>query len=206
MKARRLLQKLVRANRDHLRHWNPVVYVLESTVLNAWVYGGGPIFITTRALDQNNGRVSAILAHELGHLYARHGDERMAFRASMDWFATTGRLVVTNMFPFLHLIPFSLLSASAETQQVPMVPGHLLSQETEFEADLIGAYFLARACFELDTMPRALEVLTAGEPVDIPEYIQYYRDHPNRIGPPVVLEAACERPQGGLCAVLPRCG
>lgn len=54
--------------------------VIGEPVVNAFAYPGGPIFITTQLLDRfaaSDDEVAAVLAHEIGHVIARHSIKRI---------------------------------------------------------------------------------------------------------------------------------
>ena len=54
-------------------------YVLDSSVINAFALPGGKVFISRGLLEQmsNEAQLAGVLGHEIGHVTARHGNERM---------------------------------------------------------------------------------------------------------------------------------
>ncbi|XAL99296.1 M48 family metallopeptidase [Phycisphaeraceae bacterium D3-23] len=54
-------------------------FVLDSSVINAFALPGGKVFISRGLLEKmtNEAQLAGVLGHEIGHVTARHGNERM---------------------------------------------------------------------------------------------------------------------------------
>lgn len=54
-------------------------YVLDSQVINAFALPGGKVFISRGLMAQmnNEAQLAGVIGHEIGHVTARHGNERM---------------------------------------------------------------------------------------------------------------------------------
>ncbi|MGB0766246.1 MAG: M48 family metalloprotease, partial [Phycisphaeraceae bacterium] len=54
-------------------------YVLDSQVINAFALPGGKVFISRGLMAKmnNEAQLAGVLGHEVGHVTARHGNERM---------------------------------------------------------------------------------------------------------------------------------
>ncbi|MEM9416105.1 MAG: M48 family metallopeptidase [Planctomycetota bacterium] len=54
-------------------------FVLDSAVINAFALPGGKVFISRGLLEKmtNEAQLAGVLGHEIGHVTARHGNERM---------------------------------------------------------------------------------------------------------------------------------
>jgi len=54
-------------------------YVLDSQVINAFALPGGKVFISRGLMEKmdNEAQLAGVLGHEVGHVTARHGNERM---------------------------------------------------------------------------------------------------------------------------------
>ena len=54
-------------------------FVLDSAVINAFALPGGKVFVSRGLLEKmtNEAQLAGVLGHEIGHVTARHGNERM---------------------------------------------------------------------------------------------------------------------------------
>lgn len=54
-------------------------YVLDSQVINAFALPGGKVFMSRGLIEKmdNEAQLAGVLGHEIGHVTARHGNERM---------------------------------------------------------------------------------------------------------------------------------
>jgi predicted Zn-dependent protease len=54
-------------------------YVLDSQVINAFALPGGKVFISRGLMEKmnNEAQLAGVVGHEIGHVTARHGNERM---------------------------------------------------------------------------------------------------------------------------------
>jgi predicted Zn-dependent protease len=54
-------------------------FVLDSAVINAFALPGGKVFVSRGLLERmtNEAQLAGVLGHEIGHVTARHGNERM---------------------------------------------------------------------------------------------------------------------------------
>jgi predicted Zn-dependent protease len=127
------------------REWEIVVFRDETA--NAFALPGGKIGVHTGILKvaKTDAQLAAVLGHEVGHVIARHGNERMS-----EGLATQGSLIAVNAFlngdpekrsPQKDLL-LGLLGVGA---QFGIALPHSRTQESE--ADLIGLDLMARAGF-----------------------------------------------------------
>jgi len=123
------------------------VQVFQSDEVNAFAVPGRKIGVYTGLLDvaTNQSQLAAVIGHEVGHVLARHGNERIsqstaaelsrsavaATVASMDMSTGTGQLIMAG---------FGL-----GTQVGILLP---YSRTHESEADMIGLDLMARAGFD----------------------------------------------------------
>ena len=120
--------------------------VLNDENINAFALPGGYIHITRGllALANNEAEVAAVLAHEVGHVTARHSAERYS------------RAVVANL-------GMAVLGALGQAAGLPAGTGDLaafgaqaylqgFSREQELEADTLGLRYMAQAGYD----PRAM--------------------------------------------------
>lgn len=60
--------------------------LLDSSVLNAFALPGGKVFISRGLAEQltNEAQLAGVLGHEVGHVMARHGNQRMTKQVGMN--------------------------------------------------------------------------------------------------------------------------
>src|SRR5262245_19202048 len=130
--------------------------VLDSPIVNAFAMPGGYVYITRglMALANNEAEVSGVLAHEIGHVAARHAAERYSTGALMS-------------------IPGVILGVLTGSQEVAnlvnsgaaaYLQGY--SRDQEYQADLLGVRYLSRANYDPYGMASFLGQLQAEEKLD----------------------------------------
>lgn len=133
--------------------------VLDSPETNAFALPGGYVYITRGMLAylSSEAELAAVLAHEIGHVTARHAVQQQSA-------ATAANLGITLGSIFLP----ELRSQAAQTL-LGAVGGSILSgygREHELEADRLGAEYLARAGYNPQAMIRVIGVLKDQETFD----------------------------------------
>ena len=120
---------------EHLKNLQWEVAVIDSPQVNAFFVPGGKIVVYTGLMKMvsSEDELAAVLAHEVAHIVARHGAERL----------TQG-----SFLQLLSLIAYWSLG-------IPIPDGALTalfflpnSRKAETEADIIGVQLAARACFD----------------------------------------------------------
>lgn len=136
-----------------------VVYqftVLDSAMINAFALPGGYVYVTRGLLAMANSEaeVAAVLAHEIGHITARHSAERYS------------RGVLTSLGA--AVIAAALDSPAAA--QAANVGSNLYIQSysrgQESEADQLGIRYLQRAGYDPEAMAGFLQNLQRSEQLD----------------------------------------
>lgn len=108
--------------------------VLNSPVVNAFALPGGYVYVTRGllALANSEAELAGVLAHEIGHVAARH----MAQRYSQAVALTLGAAALGALF------------GNSAINQIAQLGGELylqgFSREQEFEADSLGVAYLGR--------------------------------------------------------------
>ncbi|MDX1711309.1 MAG: M48 family metalloprotease [Rhodovibrionaceae bacterium] len=123
--------------------------VLDTPIVNAFATPGGYIYVTRGlvALAENEAELAGVLAHEIGHVTARHMAERY------------GQSVIAQV---LNLGAAVALGGGMETQAIGALSAVMLrsySREQEFEADTLGVRYLTRAGYEPEAMASFLAKL-----------------------------------------------
>ncbi|MGH8561429.1 MAG: M48 family metalloprotease [Nevskiales bacterium] len=133
-------------------HRSELIYrfrVIDRPQVNAFALPGGYIYIYRGVLAYMNSEaeLAAVLAHEIGHVTARH-----TVRQHRN--ATLASLLV-NIIAARAGTPYA--GDIANLLGVAFVAGY--GRELELEADGLGAEYLARAGYETDAMLRVIDVL-----------------------------------------------
>jgi predicted Zn-dependent protease len=125
--------------------------IVNSDVVNAFALPGGYIYLTRglMALVNNEAELAGVMAHEIGHVTARHSAQRY----NRSVFAQLGAAVLGAVVGSRELSQIAGLGAAAYVQ------GY--SREQEFEADQLGVRYLVRAGYDPGAMADFLETLTA---------------------------------------------
>ena len=122
--------------------WEVVVF--DDEQVNAFALPGGKIGVYTGLLKvaENQHQLAAVIGHEVGHVIAEHGNERMSSSTligiGMD---VTARLLETNQIANNAQIMAAIGLGVQVGVQLPFSRTH------ETEADLIGLDLMARAGF-----------------------------------------------------------
>ena len=129
--------------------------VLNDHRVNAFALPGGYIYITRGllALAQNEAEVAGVLAHEIGHVTARHSAQRYSTAMA----ANIG-LTVLGVLGSAAGVPTGIgqmanFGAQAALQQY--------SQSQELEADMLGVRYMTRAGYSPDGMTNFFRKLKA---------------------------------------------
>jgi predicted Zn-dependent protease len=125
--------------------------VLDSPIVNAFALPGGYVYVTRglMALADTEAELAGVLAHEIGHVAARHSAERY------------GQTVAANLAGVGLGV---LLGSSAVADTFGSASAVVLrsfSRDQENEADQLGVRYLARAGFDTRAMAGFLEKLLA---------------------------------------------
>jgi predicted Zn-dependent protease len=146
----RIGQRIAQAVGDELpdAKWEFVVF--DSPELNAFALPGGKVGVYTGLLRlaENDAELATVMGHEIGHVIARHGAERMSEAMVISGLGALGSAAVEakTQDPQTRQL-FELAYGGATT--VGRVLPH--SRNNESEADRMGAVYAARAGYD----PRA---------------------------------------------------
>jgi len=168
-------QKLVKVcDRHNITYTFKIVN--DTSVVNAFALPGGYIYIYTglMKLADNEAELAGVVAHEIGHIVARHGMKRM-----------------TQLYGYQIL---SALVLGPDTPQWQSIVSDLIAgmgilkygRENEYEADRLGVTYIYRAGYDPYAMvtffKKMDEMHKRGE---ISKFEQLFSTHPptnNRIG------------------------
>lgn len=150
----------------------------DQKTVNAFALPGGQVFITRALVDEleTEGQVASVLAHEIMHVLARHGAERIAESQLAN--GLTGALVLATYDPNDP--------GSMQTAQVALLISQLVQmkfgRDDEITSDTYGVKLMADAGYDPNQMITVMRILEASGG-DAP--IEFFSTHPNpenRIG------------------------
>ena len=124
-------------------NWELVVF--DSPQINAFALPGGKIGVYTGLIEmtENQHQLAAVIGHEVGHVIAEHGNERMSSSALIGvGMEVTNQLLKTNDIASSNMIMAGLGVGVQVGVQLPFGRTH------ESEADLIGLDLMAKAGFD----------------------------------------------------------
>jgi predicted Zn-dependent protease len=148
-------------------------HVIQDKELNAFATPGGHIYVTTALVDlASDDELSSVLAHEVGHVVARH---------------SLKTLEQTQVLGGIADLIGSVTGIAGDTAQqlgtlaAQMVAGGLLSvhnREEEREADFLGVHAMAKAGYDTEAMIRMFQkILNVGNR-DSSLLNEIFSDHP----------------------------
>ncbi|MBU0725018.1 MAG: M48 family metalloprotease [Alphaproteobacteria bacterium] len=154
--------------------------VLDSPVINAFALPGGYVYVTRGlvALAENEAELAGVVAHEIGHVTARHS----AVRYSQSAVAGVGVALLGVLTGSSELANVAGYGAQAYLQSY--------SRGQEFEADTLGVRYLTRAGYAPDAMASFLSKLDqhsrlqaqlAGKSPDVVDQTNIMATHPRTL-------------------------
>lgn len=141
--------------------------LIESDEINAFTLPGGHVFINSALveLSGNEAELASALAHEVGHVAARHATRQ----ASRD------RLINLGTLPLAVLAgPLAHIGANAMMPLASMK----FSREFESEADLLGVQYLWKAGYDPNASIDLFEALASTEKRQPGSVAKLFRAHP----------------------------
>src|SRR5262249_42739442 len=125
--------------------------VLDTPMVNAFALPGGYVYVTRGliALADNEAELAGVLGHEIGHVVARH----QAQRYSQSVLAGLGAAILGVA------TGSSVVGDVAGTGAQAYIQSY--SRDQEFEADMLGVRYMARAGYDPQAMATFLAKLQA---------------------------------------------
>jgi predicted Zn-dependent protease len=125
--------------------------VLDSPIVNAFALPGGYVYVTRGllALADTEAEVAGVLAHEIGHVTARHSAERY------------GQAMAANLAGIGLGVLLGNGAISDTFNAASAVALRSFSRDQEYEADVLGVRYLTRAGFDTKAMAGFLAKLEA---------------------------------------------
>jgi predicted Zn-dependent protease len=137
-------ERIVQASNSPYPDWRFVVF--EGEQANAFALPGGYVGVYTGMLDiaANEAQLATVLGHEVGHVNARHGAERI-----ITEHAITLALRLTAMllaFGDVRILPDLLVALGGSAAELGIV--RPFSRAQELEADALGLEYMAQAGYQ----------------------------------------------------------
>lgn len=140
----RIGQRIVRASNSPYPDWQFVVFQGEQA--NAFALPSGRVGVFTGMLEvaADEAQLATVLGHEVGHVNARHGAERMV----TEHFIALGLRLVATLLAFgdVQIPPDLLVALGASAAELGIV--RPFSRTQELEADALGLDYMAQAGYE----------------------------------------------------------
>lgn len=154
------------------------VALVEGADANAFALPGGGIGVMTGMLDvaRDDDELATVIAHEVAHVVARHGAERMTRERLKGLGMQALGLAIGDMDPATRGVLMGALGLGAQFGfDMPFSRSH------EAEADYIGLLLMAEACYDPRDAPqlwRNMREAARGAP---PEFLSTHPSHDSRI-------------------------
>jgi len=142
-RVKRVAPRIVNAAGLGNQPWEFAVF--DSSQINAFALPGGKIGIYTGILDlmENDDQIATVLGHEVGHITARHGQERY----SQSLLANVGMQTASLAMQANNVANSQQLAAllGAGVSYGIILP---FSRKQEYEADRLGLKYMVRAGYD----------------------------------------------------------
>lgn len=129
--------------------------LLDSDIINAFALPGGKVFISRGLMSRftDEAQLAAVLGHEIGHVTAKHGDERISSAMVLQGISdVAGAIAGQSSSGYAEVIPL-IISGTGQ--------GYLLkfSRDQESEADALGVRYMTRAGYDPTGMLDLIQIL-----------------------------------------------
>jgi predicted Zn-dependent protease len=171
--ADEVIEVIPKKQQPGFKEWE--VRVFRDDSANAFALPGGKIGVHTGLLDvaETPAQLAAVLGHEVGHVLARHGNERVSQAV-----AAQGLLVGAGVLARDSQHRQTILAALGLGAQVGVLMPFGRRQESE--ADLIGLDLMARAGFDPRESVTLWENMAEAGGAQPPEFLSTHPSHGTR--------------------------
>lgn len=169
---------ILKNNQDRIQEPNWEVVVFRSKDVNAFALPGGKIGVYTGILPvaKTANQLAAVMGHEVGHVIARHGNERVS-----TGLAAQGALMAADAAFRNSKNRGLIMGAFGIGAQYGVVLPHSRTQETE--ADVVGLELMAKAGFDpRESVPLWENMGAAAGGNTPPEWMSTHPSSESRIG------------------------
>lgn len=140
----RIGEAIVRASASPWTDWEFVVF--EGEQANAFALPGGRVGVFTGMLEvaANEDQLATVIGHEVGHVNARHGAERMVTEHFIALGLRLGAMLLAS--GDVRIPPDLIVALGAGAAELGIV--RPFSRAQELEADALGLEYMARAGYQ----------------------------------------------------------
>ncbi|TVM33615.1 M48 family metallopeptidase [Oceanidesulfovibrio marinus] len=154
-------------------------YVVDDPeTINAFALPGGKVFVYTGLLRvaKSPDEVAAVIAHEIGHVLARHGGERLSNTLLAQVGQEAAMIALGDMSPTATKAANVAFGLGAQY-------GYILpfSRQQEYEADYIGLMIMAQAGYDPRAAISFWQTMMQQDKAKPPEYLSTHPSDRNRI-------------------------
>ena len=152
--------------------------VIKDEVINAWCMPGGKIAVYTGILSvtKNNKGLATVLAHEIAHAVAKHGNERMSQQLAVALGGMSLEVAMKDEPEKTKKIFRSVYGVGSKLGTLAY------SRKHEYEADKMGMVFMAKAGYDpqgaIEFWKRMQAQKDGGSP---PQFLSTHPSDENRI-------------------------
>lgn len=148
----------------------------DPDTVNAFALPGGQIFITTGLLQhlETEAQLAGVLAHEVGHVIARHGAEHLARQQ-------LGAALVNAVGVAASDTPEQGRQAAVLAQAINQLVGLRYGREDELESDRLGFQFMTNAGYNPQGIVELMQILNAASGPNPPEFLSTHPNPNNRV-------------------------
>ena len=141
----------------------------DPNTVNAFALPGGQIFITMALFSQleNEDQLAGVLGHEIGHVVARHGAERIAKQQLTE--GLTGAAVVASG-------DYGTAQAAA---MIANVVNMSYGRDQELESDDLGVRFMIEAGYDPSQMIGVMDILEKASGGGGEKQPEFFSTHPS---------------------------
>ncbi|GGF09263.1 M48 family metallopeptidase [Hymenobacter cavernae] len=177
--VQRIGEQIVRSTKASQTPYKFQFHLLaDENTINAFALPGGQVFITAGLLKKlgSEGEVAGVLAHEIGHVVARHSAEQVA--KSQLTQGLTGAAAIASFDPDR---PGTIANA-AVAAMISKLLTLRYGRQDELEADKLAVDFTPQAGYDPRSMIKVMQVLQQeGGSSSPPEFLSTHPNPGNRI-------------------------
>jgi predicted Zn-dependent protease len=129
--------------------------LLNTDMVNAFALPGGYVYVTRgiMALAENEAELAGVMAHEIGHVVARHSAQRYSTAMGINYGIGIAS-IVGQMFG----LPAGLGDVASQGAQMYLMS---YSRDQELEADMLGIRYMSKAGYDPNGMVTFFQKLEA---------------------------------------------
>lgn len=162
---------------ESVKNYQPIPFtytVVRDDMANAFVLPGNHVFVMTGLFQfvRDEDELAGVIGHEVAHTVARHAGEKISGNAVVNLLAR-----LSLLFDPSGVMAMIFLPAATVFRELP----HSRIQETE--ADRIGSFLSARACYDPRASKRVFASMQkqAGGDKEPPEFLSTHPSHSTRL-------------------------